>query len=474
MREIQQLYIDGAFVEPHGTETVEMINPATEEVIGRARLGDAEDTRRAIAAAKRAFPVFSRTGKEERLGMLRRLQEAVLARADDLREATLAEYGGPYARASWTARYAASAFQDAAETLAGYALSRSVGASTVVMDPVGVAALITPWNSSAGSLCSKLAMAVAAGCTCVIKPSEMSALQTQIVTEALHAAGLPEGVFNVVAGRGEEVGGALSESPDVAKISFTGSTATGKAILRAAAGTLKRVSLALGGKSPTILLEDADLAEAVPFSLQAAFQNNGQACIAGSRLLVPRARLAEVLARVREGVAAMKVGDPRDPATTLGPLASAAQVARVQRYIRLGLEEGATLVTGGEGRPEGLTRGYFVRPTVFADVRSEMAIAREEVFGPVLAILTYEGEEEAIQLANDSDFGLQAYVFSASVPRARAVAMRLQAGRVLVNGLHHDPLAPFGGFKQSGIGREFGVLGLESFLEPKAILGPGA
>jgi aldehyde dehydrogenase (NAD+) len=314
-------------------------------------------------------------------------------------------------------------------------------------------------------------MAIAAGCTVVIKPSELGALQAQVVTEALHDAGLPPGVLNVVNGRGDVVGGELAANPDVARISFTGSTAIGKVILHTATETMKRVSLSLSGKSPTIILDDANFAEAVPMALNAAFMNNGQACIAGTRLFVPEKRLPEVIELVEKAVGKMKVGDPHDKETIIGPMANSRHLARVQRYISIGLKEGATLVTGGEGRPEGLDRGYFVKPTVFANVRNEMTIAKEEIFGPVLSILTYRDEEQAVRLANASDYGLHAYVFSSNVPRANAVAARLEAGRVMVNTLQNDALAPFGGYKQSGFGREFGLLGLESFLEPKAIIG---
>ena len=471
MQIINQVYINRAFVAPHGTETVEVINPTTERIVARATLADAEDTRRAIAAAKKAFPAFSQTSVAERVAMLKRLHSAVLACADALRDATIEEYGAPISRATWISHFAAQSFLDAALTLEAYDFTRIMGTSTVVMEPVGVAALITPWNSTAGSVCSKLAMAIAAGCTSVIKPSELSPIQNKIVTEAIHAADLPAGVVNIVAGRGDIVGAELSTHPDVAKISFTGSTAVGKIIQRAATETMKRVHLALGGKSPTIILDDADLTKAVPLALNAAFMNNGQACIAGSRLLVPEHRLAEVIAIVQETVTQMKVGDPADPTTIIGPLANRNQYERIQNYIRIGLSEGATLVTGGEGRPAGLDQGYFVKPTVFANVRNEMTVAREEIFGPVLSILTYGSEDEAVDMANDTVFGLHAYVMSSDTNRARAVATRLQAGRVMINTLQHDPLAPFGGFKQSGVGREYGTLGLESYLEAKALIG---
>lgn len=471
MRNIDTIYIDGAFVTPHGREQAELINPATEAVIGHVTLGDREDTLRAIAAAKRAGPAWARSSKAERVAVLRRLHASVLARAEDINAASRLEYGHPAARDAWVAPYAANAFLLAAQTLEAYAWVRQIGTAQVVMEPVGVAGLITPWNANVGFICNKLATALAAGCTVVIKPSEMSAIQTQVIAEALHAADLPPGLFNIVNGRGDVVGAELSVNPDIAKISFTGSTAVGKAILRAGADTLKRVTLELGGKSPTVVLDDADFASAMPLAVQAGFQNSGQACIAGTRILVPAHRLDEAIARVRAAVEGIRVGSPEDPATEIGPMVSLKQWERVQGYIRKGLEEGAQLVVGGEGRPAGLDTGFYVRPTVFAGVANSMVIAREEIFGPVLCLITYEDEEDAIAIANDTVYGLQALVLSGSDAHARAVGARLQAGRVLINGLHHEPMAPFGGFKQSGIGREFGPFGLEAYLEPKAVLG---
>ena len=472
MRTIERIYIDGAFVKPHGSEMLDLFDPARGEVFAQVRLADDEDARQAIQAAKRALPLYARTGKAERLELLRNLHDAVLSRAADLEEATILEYGAPVARARWTARYAAESFLYAAKTLEVYSFTCSTGDSEVVMEPVGVAGLITPWNANAGFICSKLAYALAAGCTAVIKPSEMSASQTEIVTEALHSAGAAAGVFNIVTGRGEVVGAELATSPDIAKISFTGSTAVGKAIMKAAADTVKRVTLELGGKSPSLILEDANFEAAVPMAITAGFQNSGQACVAGTRILVPEARLTDVLPLAKAAMAAAKVGDLRDPATAIGPMVSARQYDRVQRYIRLGIAAGATLVAGGEGHPDGLG-GYFVRPTLFADVTNEMSIAREEIFGPVLCILTYRDEDEAVAIANDTDYGLASYVFSSDPIHARAIAARLQTGRVVINGAPHDPLAPFGGYKQSGLGREYGAFGLEAFLEAKAVLGVG-
>jgi aldehyde dehydrogenase (NAD+) len=470
MWDINQAYIDGAFVPVLGSEVVEVINPATEQLIGTALLGNREDARRAISAAQRAQRKLGRTTKSERIDMLKRLQAAVLARTERIRDATIDEYGGPVARAQWISQYASQCFANAAQTLETYELTRHVGEATVIMEPVGVAGLIAPWNSAAGTICSKLASAIAAGCASVIKPSELSPIQTQVVAEALHDAGLPAGIFNILLGRGADVGDEICTSPGIAKISFTGSTPTGKLIARAGVETMKRVSLALTGKSASIVLDDADLATAIPLALNAAFMNNGQACVAGTRLLVPRSSLDQVIEQMKNAVANMPVGDPRDPSTVVGPLVNRAQYDRVQGFIRRGQEQGATLIVGGEGRPEGLEKGYFVKPTVFSNVRNDMDIAREEIFGPVLSILAYENEDEAIRIANDSIYGLQAYVFSSQPERASRIASQLEAGTVLINGIRPELLAPFGGVKQSGVGREFGVFGLEAFLEAKCVV----
>lgn len=470
MQYINQIYINGAFVTPHGEELFDLFNPATGQRIGQVRLANEQDALDAIAAAKRAFTEFSHSSKDVRIDYLKRLHAAVESIEDALTDAIIEEYGAPISRARWMARHAASVLQDAASVLENYNFSRRIGIAEVVMQPLGVAGLITPWNSNAGFICGKLAAALAAGCTAVIKPSEMSAIQTSLVTRALHEAGLPPGVFNIVTGRGETVGAVLSAHPDIAKVSFTGSTAVGKTILRTGAETLKRVTLELGGKSPVLILDDADLKTAVPMALQAGFMNSGQACIAGTRILVPESRLEEIEALMIDEVGNVQAGDPRDPATAVGPMVSQKQWERVQRYIQIGIEEGAHLLAGGRGLPEGIKAGWFVRPTVFSRVTNQMAIAREEIFGPVLSIITYATEEEALTIANDTPYGLQAYILSSNPERARGLASLIEAGRVLINTLAHEPLAPFGGFKQSGIGREYGTFGLEAFLEPKSIL----
>ena len=463
-------YIDGAFVESHGREVMDIIKPTNGQVIGRVTLGDEEDTRRAIAAAKRAFASFSRTTKEERSRYLRQLHQAVSARVDDLTDVMVEEYGGVVRFARLIVESGVNAFAAAEKGLQELPLKQSWGKTTVTLEPVGVAGLITAWNANALFLCLKLASAVAAGCTVVIKPSEMSSLQTRVMVEALNAAGLPKGVYNVVTGLGTTVGAELVRNPDVAKISFTGSVAVGEAIMRDGAATMKRVTLELGGKSPTIVLDDAALDKAIPAALVLAFMNSGQACAAGTRLLVPKSRLNEVKRAIQEGMRTFTVGDPADPNIAVGPMVSQKQYARVESYIRKGIEEGAEVLVGGEGRPKGLEAGYFVKPTVFVNVKNDMTIAQEEIFGPVLSVIAYDSEDEAIRIANDSKYGLHSAVIGTDLERARRVASQLRAGRVVINNMMDDPQAPWGGFKYSGVGREYGKYGIEAFLEPKAIL----
>ncbi|MGY2176213.1 aldehyde dehydrogenase family protein [Pseudomonas azotoformans] len=470
MHQINEIYINGQFVTPHGEELFDLFNPATAQPIGQIRLADEQDAHAAIKAAKQAFPEFSRTPKATRVAHLKRMHAAVAGVEAELTQAIIEEYGAPVSRAVWMAKHAASVLLDAARVLQDYDFTRRIGIAEVIMQPLGVAGLITPWNSNAGFICGKLAAALAAGCTAVIKPSEMSALQTSVVTRALHQAGLPAGVFNIVTGRGETVGAVLSTHADIAKVSFTGSTAVGKHILRAGAETLKRITLELGGKSPVLVLDDTDLKKAIPMALQAGFMNSGQACIAGTRILVPAHRLAEVERLIIKEVANIRAGDPQDPNTSVGPMVSLKQWQRVQAYIQMGIEEGAHLLAGGPGLPDECTAGWFIKPTVFSRVTNQMTIAREEIFGPVLSVITYKDEAEALAIANDTPYGLQAYILSTDVKKAHTLASQIDAGRVLINTLAHEPLAPFGGFKQSGIGREYGTFGLEAFLEPKSIL----
>jgi len=470
MKIIDKIYINGQFVTPHGSEISKLINPTVNQVIGHVTLGDEVDTRMAIAAAKAAFVNFSKTTIEERIGYLQQLHDAVIKRVPELKDATIEEYGATVQRAAWSNQLSAEIFLQFIGVLKDHSFERTMGKSVVRYEPLGVAAILTAWNSNSGSICIKLAAAIAAGCTTVIKPSEFSAIQSQILTECFHEANLPAGVINVVNGRGDIAGIELARNPDVAMIAFTGSTVVGKIIAREAVNTVKRVVLELSGKAPNVILDDADLTKAIPMAVTACFMNNGQACIAGTRLIVPENRLDDVKKIVKTTISELKVGDPANEGTNIGPLANQKQYDRVQGYIKSAEQEGAELLIGGEGRPEGLSEGFFVKPTAFVGVTGNMRIAKEEIFGPVLSIMTYKTEEEAIEMANDTIYGLLAYVSSGSQERARKVAAQINAGRVLINTLNHDPLAPFGGFKQSGVGREGGILGLEEYLEPQAII----
>jgi aldehyde dehydrogenase (NAD+) len=470
MKLISTHYIDGSFVESHGREVMDIIKPTNGQVIGRVTLADEEDTRRAIAAAKRSFVSFSKSTKEERQAILRRLHKAALARLDDLTAAMVEEYGGVVQFAGLIVQSGINAFRAAEQGLEEIPLTRSWDKTTVTMEPVGVAGLITAWNANALFLCLKLASAVAAGCTVVIKPSELSAIQTQILIEALHEANLPKGLLNVVTGLGNVVGAELVRNPDVAKISFTGSVGVGEMIMRDGAATMKRVTLELGGKSPTIVLDDAAFEQAIPSALIMAFLNSGQACAAGTRLLVPMSRFDDAKQSIRDGMRNIIAGDPADPKIAVGPMVSQKQYERVQAYIRKGIDQGADVLVGGEGHPEGLEAGYFVKPTVFVNVTNDMAIAQEEIFGPVLSVITYDSEDDAIRIANDSKYGLHAAVLGTDLQRARRVASQIRAGRVVINSMTDDPQAPWGGFKYSGFGREYGRYGIEAFLETRAIL----
>jgi aldehyde dehydrogenase (NAD+) len=470
MKTITTHYIDGAFVESHGRETMDSINPTTGNVIGRAMLADEVDTRRAIAAANRAFATYGRSTFAERSEMLRRLHKAALARLDDLIVAMVEEYGGVVQFAGPIVLSGINAFLAAEQALREMPWTRSWDKTTVTLEPVGVAGLITAWNANSLFICLKLASAVAAGCTVVIKPSEMSSLQTRVLVEALHEAGLPNGLLNVVTGLGQVVGAELVRNPDVAKISFTGSVAVGESIMRDGAATMKRVTLELGGKSPTILLDDANLDKAIPVALLMAFLNSGQACAAGTRLLVPSRRIEAVKRAIVDAMAAFAVGNPADPKIAIGPMVSQRQYERVQSFIRKGTDEGAQILVGGEGRPQGLEAGYFVKPTVFVNVTNDMTIAREEIFGPVLSVIAYDTDEDAIRIANDSKYGLHAVVLGSDLSRARRVASQIRSGRVVINGMMDDPQAPWGGFKHSGVGREYGAFGIEAFVETRAIL----
>ena len=470
MKAITPHYIDGKVVEPHGREVMDSINPTNNTVIGRVTLADEEDAKRAIACAKHAFASFGGTSKEERASVLLRLHEVVTARIDDLTDAMVEEYGGVHHFSNLIVQMAADSFFQAEKALQELPLVRTWNKTSVSLIPVGVAGLITAWNSNALFICLKTASALAAGCTVVVKPSELSSFQTQVLLECVHEAKLPRGVFNVVTGLGSTVGAELVRNPDVAKISFTGSVAVGQQIMRDGAATMKRVTLELGGKSPNILLDDVNLDEAIPRALAIAFLNSGQACAAGTRLLVPRSRLEEIKQRIVAIMANMPAGDPNNNDTAIGPMVTRTQYERVESHIRKGIEEGAEVLIGGEGHPEGLEAGNFVKPTIFVNVTNDMAIAQEEIFGPVLSVIAYDTEEEAIKIANDSRYGLHAFVSGNDLQRARRVASQILAGRVAINGMLDDPQAPWGGFKFSGVGREFGAFGIEAFLEPRAIL----
>ncbi|MFH6960589.1 aldehyde dehydrogenase family protein [Flavobacterium aquidurense] len=470
MKTIDKIYINREFVTPEGSEYFDLISPTTNEKLGKVLLGNKKDTQNAIAAAKAAFKTFSKTTISERIQYLKNIKASIEKRKEEFIAVMIKEYGGTLQFSTISYDYMLMSFDAAINLLNTYNFTKIMGESEVQMTPLGVVGIIIPWNSSNGFICSKLSTAIAAGCTVVIKPSEMSAQQTQLITECLHEAGLPKGIFNIVNGLGEIVGAEISRNPDIAKISFTGSTNVGKIIAKEAVETMKRVTLELGGKSPNIILDDADLEQVIPLAIIAAYMNSGQACIAGTRLLIPENRLEEAKELLKKTLSDTIVGDPENKTTAVGPMVSAKQYERVQNYIQIGINEGAEILIGGLGKPAGLEKGNFVKPTVFINVNNQMRIAREEIFGPVLSVITYKTEEEAIEIANDTTYGLQAYVNSSDEKRAHKVASQINAGRVQINGIGHDPMAPFGGFKQSGIGREFGTIGLEAYLEPRALI----
>ena len=471
-----QFYIDGQWVEPAGSARLDVINPATEAPVGTIALGTAADVERAVAAARAAFPAFSATSREARLDLLARICDTYKKRYDDMARAICTEMGAPLKAlaGSGQAGSGLAHFKIAAGALRDFPFEKIQGSTRIVREAIGVCGLITPWNWPANQIACKVAPALAAGCTMVLKPSELAPLSALVLAEILHEAGVPAGVFNLVNGDGEGVGAPLSAHPDVDMISFTGSTRAGKQVMKTAADTVKKVALELGGKSANILLDDADFPKAVKQGVQTLMVNSGQNCNAPSRMLVPEDRLDEVEALAAAVVARSVVGDPLADGTTMGPLANAAQFRRVQSLIEQGVAEGAKLVAGGPGRPQSIERGFFARPTIFSRVSSGMTIAREEIFGPVLSILPYKDEDDAVRIANDTPYGLSGYVSSADLGRARAVARRLRTGNVHLNGAPVDMTAPFGGYKQSGLGREWGAYGLEEFLETKAIIGYGA
>jgi len=465
-------YINGAWVAPAEPRPFDVINPATEEPCARISLGSAKDVDRAVAAAKAAFPSFSRTTREERVALLEAILAAYKKRYDDIAKAISMEMGAPITLATKAqAATGVGHLMQMIKVLKAFEFEEMRGTTLLAKEPVGVCGFITPWNWPINQIVCKVAPALAAGCTMVLKPSEIAPLNGILFAEVMHDAGVPKGVFNLVNGDGPTVGQAISSHPDVDMVSFTGSTRAGVQVAKAAADTVKRVHQELGGKSANIVLPDADLEKAINGGVRGVMQNSGQSCNAPTRLFVQTAQHDAAAAIAKKAAESMKVGDPTAPETALGPVVSELQYNKIQRLIEAGIAEGATLVTGGPGRPEGVNRGYYVRPTVFANVRNDMTIAREEIFGPVLSILPYETEEQAVTMANDTPYGLAAYVQSGSADSARRVAGQLRAGNVHLNGAAMDMSAPFGGFKQSGNGREFGEWGLDEFLELKAVLG---
>jgi aldehyde dehydrogenase (NAD+) len=471
----RQFYIDGAWVDPAVPRPFDVINPATEAVAGTISMGGPQDVERAVAAARRAFDRYSRTTPAERLALLKRVLTAYKAHYDEIALAISTEMGAPItlARGSQT-RIGVGHIAAMIEVLGTFQFEELRGNTRLVQEPVGVCALITPWNWPMNQVAAKVVPALAAGCTMVLKPSEYSPFSAILWAQVMHEAGVPAGVFNLINGGGVEVGAPLASHREVDMVSFTGSTRAGTDVAKNAAASVKRVHQELGGKSPNVLLDDADFERAVKQSVLHVFQNSGQSCNAPTRMLVPAARLAEVEAIAKRVAATVRVGDPKSEDTAVGPVVSKLQFDRVEGYIEKGVAEGAHLIAGGAGLPPGLDKGYFVRPTIFSNVRNDMTIAREEIFGPVLCILPYRTEDEAVTIANDTPYGLAAYVWSGDNARARRVGSRIRAGQVALNGASGDMQTPFGGFKMSGNGREYGEFGLRDFLEVKALIGVDA
>jgi aldehyde dehydrogenase (NAD+) len=470
MKQCDRLYINGEWSSPTKATPFPLVNPATEEAFAIASLASPEDVDRAVKAARGAFPAFSSQSRSDRIALLESIIAAIAAREADIMAALTEEMGAPVSLKAHT-RSALAGLRQAVETLKGYHFETRWGRSIVRREPIGVAGLITPWNWPIQLLCNKLSSAFAAGCPVVVKPSEYTPMSAVILAEAMHDAGVPKGVFNLVIGDGPTVGHAISSHTDIDIVSFTGSTRAGILVAEAAAKSVKRVAQELGGKSANIVLPGADLKAAAEFNVTRGFSNTGQSCHSPTRLLVHRDNVDETLAYAKDAAANIQVGDPRDDATTMGPVVNRAQFERIQRYIQIGLDEGARLVCGGPGRPDGFDRGYYVRPTIFADVTPSMTIAREEIFGPVISVLTYTSEKQAMEIANDSTYGLGAYLFGGDQEKALNLARQFEAGRVFYNGAAPDTAAPMGGYKMSGNGREMGVFGLEEYLETKAMIG---
>jgi aldehyde dehydrogenase (NAD+) len=472
MKDARQFYIDGKWVAPTQPNDFPVVNPATEEQIATISLGSAADVDKAVAAAKRAFDSFSETTVEQRRELLQRIVAVYKAKSQEMARAISSEMGAPLAFAKAAQVGAGLAhFLEVLRVLDRFQFDEVRGTTLFRKEPIGVCGLITPWNWPMNQIVAKVGPALAAGCTMVLKPSELAPLSAYLFAEILDEAKVPAGVFNLVNGNGPTVGAALSTHPDIAMVSFTGSTRAGVAVATAAAPTVKRVTQELGGKSANIILDDANFVAAVKEGAVSCFRNTGQSCNAPTRMLVPKSRMAEAAEAAKQAAAATIVGDPAAETTNLGPLSGKAQFEKVERLIQTGIDEGAKLVAGGPGKPAGLTKGYYARPTVFADVKNDMTIAREEIFGPVLCIIPYENEDDAVRIANDTPYGLSGFVTSGDLEHARRVAKRIRSGNVHINGARPDFAGCFGGYKQSGNGREWGESGLEEFLELKTVFG---
>ena len=473
MKSCKQFYINGEWVDPaEGTNSFEVINPANEEVIGEIALGSAKDVDNAVSAAQEAFKTFSTTSVEERLGLLGKIVEVYQSRYDEVAETISKEMGAPLSLSK--AAQAATGlghFAQTIEILQDFDWEETKGRNIIRKEPIGVVGMITPWNWPINQISCKVAPALAAGCTMVLKPTEIAPLNAILFAEIMDEAGVPAGVFNLVNGDGPTVGEAMSSHPGIDMMSFTGSTRAGISVAKGAADTVKRVSQELGGKSANIILDDADFESAITGGAKHCFNNSGQSCNAPTRMLVPESRHDEAKEIAKKAAESTKVGDPFAEDTGIGPVVSEVQFNKIQGLIEKGIEEGAELVAGGPGKPEGLNAGYYVRPTVFANVNNDMTIAREEIFGPVLSILPYKDEDEALEIANDTEYGLYGYVSSGDIERAKSVANRIRSGSVAINGASADFTAPFEGYKQSGNGREWGPFGFEEFLEVKAVIG---